>query len=398
MRLNLILQSLQALCLLVVALAAGPAGAQGEFAPVARVDDRVVTRHEVDQRARFFTLLRAPGDPRELALERLIEERLQLAAADADGITVSPEAIEAGMAEFAARANLSVEEFIAALAQAGVQETTFRDFVAAGVAWREVVRARFAPEASVTEAEVDRALATTAPGTDDRVLLSEILLPAGTPESRRASLERARRIAAEIDSLEDFVDAAHRVSSAASRSQGGARDWIRVSALPPEVQAEVARLQPGQVTRPIQGEATVALFFLRERDVPQGGETGVPTLDYVTFGVPGGDLARILADVQTCEEVFALARAGRAGDPQRQTVPVAQVPSGAAQVLAGLDAGEIAPLPAGGAVMLCARTLGINPEAARGEVRAQLLNQQVAAQAAQYLAELRSRAIIQILE
>lgn len=398
MRLNLIPVSLAILTLLVAAPVAHPARAQGEFAPVARVDDRVVTQHELDQRARFFTLLRAPGDPNELALERLIEERLQLAAADADGITVSPEAVEAGMAEFAARANLSTEEFVAALAQAGVQETTFRDFVAVGVAWREVVRARFFPQASVTEAEVDRALATTPPGTDDRVLLSEILLPAGTPESRRASLERARRIAAEVDSVEDFAEAAHRVSSAASRSQGGARDWIRVTALPPDVQAEVSRLQPGQVSRPIESESAVALFFLRERDVPQGGEDGIPTLDYVTFGVPGGGLPRLTADVQTCEELFAEARAGRAGDPQRQNVPAGQVPGAVAQVLAGLDAGEIAPLPGGGAVMLCARTLGINFEAARAEVRGQLLNQQVGAQAAQYLAELRSRAIIQILE
>lgn len=398
MRMTLIPRGLRVLCVAIATLAGGPALAQGEFAPVARVDDRVVTRHEVDQRARFFTLLRAPGDPRELALDRLIEERLQLAAADADGIAVSDAAVEAGMAEFAARANLSAEEFVAALAQAGVQETTFRDFVAVGVAWREVVRARFAPQAAVTDAEIDRALATTPPGTDDRVLLSEILLPAGTPESRRASLERARRISAEVASVEDFADAAHRVSSAASRAQGGARDWVRVTALPPEVQAEVARLQPGQMTRPIESEDAVALFFLRERDVPQGGESGVPTLDYLTFAATGANLARITTEVQTCEEVFAEARAGRAANPQRQAVPVAQVPGPVAQVLAGLDAGEIAVLPGGGAVMLCARTLGINFDAARAEVRSQLLNQQVAAQAAQYLAELRSRAIIQILE
>jgi peptidyl-prolyl cis-trans isomerase SurA len=302
------------------------------------------------------------------------------------------------MAEFAARANLPVEEFIAALAQGGVEETAFRDFVEVGLAWRDVVRARFAPEANVTEAEVDRALATTAPGNDDRVLLSEILLPAGTPESRRASLERARRIVAEVDSAEDFAEAAQRVSSAATRSLGGAREWTRITALPPDVQAEVARLQPGQISRPIESETVVALFFLRDRDEPEGGETGVPTLDYVTFRVPAGDLGRLAAEVQTCEEVLAEARAGRATGPQRQTVPVAQVPGPVAQVLAGLDAGEIAALPGGGAVMLCARTLGINFDAARAEVRTQLLNQQVAAQAAQYLAELRSQANIQILE
>jgi peptidyl-prolyl cis-trans isomerase SurA len=323
---------------------------------------------------------------------------VQLAAAEADGVTVEPAAIEAGMAEFAARANLTTEQFVAALAQAGVEETTFRDFVTVGVAWREVVRARFVPLAAVTDAEVDRALATTPPGSEDRVLLSEILLPARSPESRRASLERARRIAGEVDSVEDFADAAHRLSAAPTRAQGGARDWVRVSALPPEVQAEVNRLQPGQVSRPVETEDTVALFFLRERDVPQGGETGVPTVDYLVFGVPDGGLGRIVAEAQTCDEVLAAARAGRAGPPERRTTPAAQVPAPVAGVLAGIDVHEIAALPGGGAVMLCGRTLGINADAARAEVRGQLLNQQVSAQADQYLAELRARAIIQILE
>jgi peptidyl-prolyl cis-trans isomerase SurA len=398
--------SLKRLAALALTLAIGmavptaPVQAQGQFAPVARVNDRVVTRHELDQRARFFTLLRAPGDVRALALDRLIEERLQLEAARDAGVTVADAAVEAGMAEFAARANLSTEQFVAALAQAGVQETTFRDFVSVGVAWREVVRARFVPQANVTASDIERALATTPPGTEDRVLLSEILLPARSPESRRASLERARRIVAQVSSLEDFADAAQRVSSAPSRPQGGARDWVRISALPPEVQAEVRRLQPGQMTRPIESEDAVALFFLRERDVPQGGDTGVPTLDYMTFALPGGDgaLARIATEARTCDEVYAAARRGLAGSPQRQTLPVAQIPGGLASVLAGLDANEVGAAPGGGGVMLCARTLGINFDAARGEVRGALLNQQVGAQATQFLAELRARAIIQILQ
>jgi peptidyl-prolyl cis-trans isomerase SurA len=144
----------------------------------------------------------------------------------------------------------------------------------------------------------------------------------------------------------------------------------------------------------------VALFFLRERDVPQGGDTGVPTLDYMTFALPGGDgaLARIATEARTCDEVYAAARRGLAGSPQRQTLPVAQIPGGLASVLAGLDANEVGAAPGGGGVMLCARTLGINFDAARGEVRGALLNQQVGAQATQFLAELRARAIIQILQ
>ncbi|KKL80243.1 hypothetical protein LCGC14_2006710 [marine sediment metagenome] len=53
------------------------AGAQNLFAPVARVNDRVITAYEREQRARLVTLFRTPGDPRELALKALIDERLE---------------------------------------------------------------------------------------------------------------------------------------------------------------------------------------------------------------------------------------------------------------------------------------------------------------------------------
>ena len=101
------------LCCLTVA---GPALSQNLFAPVAKVNDRVVTAYELDQRARMVTLFRSPGDPKELALKALIDERLQLQEGKRMGLSVTPEEVTEGMTEFAARANLTVEEFTTGLA------------------------------------------------------------------------------------------------------------------------------------------------------------------------------------------------------------------------------------------------------------------------------------------
>src|SRR6056297_324606 len=98
------------------------------------------------------------------------------------------------MAEFAGRVDLTTEEFVARIAEAGVAEESFRDFVRAGVAWREVVRNRFGPRAQVTEAEVDRALSLTSRRGGAEALISEIILPARNPEEQA----RAERIAADI--------------------------------------------------------------------------------------------------------------------------------------------------------------------------------------------------------
>ncbi|NBR90147.1 MAG: peptidylprolyl isomerase, partial [Rhodobacteraceae bacterium] len=95
-------------------LAPGLVTAQGLFSPAYIVNDKVVTNYEIDQRAKLLALLRAPGDPVELARKQLVEERLKIEAAQALGLTPKQDEIEAGMAEFAGRVNLDTEQFLQA--------------------------------------------------------------------------------------------------------------------------------------------------------------------------------------------------------------------------------------------------------------------------------------------
>src|SRR5690606_16767924 len=110
----------------------------------------------LDQRIRFLQILRAPDADPASAEQALIDDRLRIFAAQQLGITARDEQIEAGLAEFAGRANMGVEEFTRALAQAGVEGQTFRDFVTAGIVWREVVRQRLVPQVKVSDAELDQ--------------------------------------------------------------------------------------------------------------------------------------------------------------------------------------------------------------------------------------------------
>ena len=146
---------------------AGPATAQNLFEPVIYVNDRVITRYELQQRARMLQLFRAPGDPQQLAREQLIEERIKMDAADSAGASLPDEAIRSGMEEFAGRADMGADAFIAQLEQAGVAEQSFRDFVRAGITWREFSRARFANRVSVSDADLERATQDRADGVTD---------------------------------------------------------------------------------------------------------------------------------------------------------------------------------------------------------------------------------------
>src|SRR6056300_1253803 len=89
-----------------------PAQAQGLFAPAIKVNDKVITKFELDQRSLMLQLLRAPGDVRNLAREQLIDERLQTQAATGAGFEIDEVEIETGMEEFSGRSGMAAQDLI----------------------------------------------------------------------------------------------------------------------------------------------------------------------------------------------------------------------------------------------------------------------------------------------
>ena len=206
--------------------------AQNVFAPVARVNESVITEFEVQQRVRFLQILNAPGATPEAALEALIEDRLRVQEASSLGLELSDEGLQEGLSEFAGRANLSTDEFVTALEGAGVARETFRDFVAVQLTWRDLIRARFANRVQVSESDIDRAVeASTNSDSGIRVLLSELIMPA-PPNQIEQVRARAEEIA-QSETEEEFSAFARQFSATASRQAGGRLNWVELSTLPP---------------------------------------------------------------------------------------------------------------------------------------------------------------------
>lgn len=413
---------------------AAPAAAQaGKFSPVVIVNDFAVTEYELDQRLRFLTILRAPGDPATEAEKGLVEDRLRIQAAKAAGIMLNDQQVAAGMAEFAGRANLDTEQFVQAIGQAGVAPETFRDFVTAGLAWREVVRARYGEKVTISEAEIDRALSVPAQrGGGPRVLLSEILIPTsgGTAIEKR---DLAEDLAKSIGSEAAFAAAARAHSAAPSRANGGQLGWVPVTNLPPQVRQVIAGMGNGQVSPPINLGNAIAI--VRLRGLEQGGEITPAnlTVDYAQVLIPGGrtpatlaEAERIRGEVDTCDDLYRVFKGAPAGTVLRETRALSQVPATIAGELAHLDDNEVsATLTSGNALvflMLCKRsatlasgaapvvadtsaadaggspaidpTLGFGQGPSRAQVREELVNQRLGALADGWLAELKANAII----
>lgn len=388
------------LALALAGLLVQPASAQGaDFRPVITVNDAAITGYELDQRVRFLQVLGTQGDLVAQAREALIDDKLRLQAARRFGVTLGDEQVMAGMAEFAGRANLDVEQFLAAVGQAGVAPETFRDFVRAGLVWRELVQARFGPRLEIPRAASERAQQLeSGRGLPPRVLISELIIPAEPGETQEALLQRAAQIGAGLGGETAFAAAAQRLSAAPTAAEGGRLDWRPVVDLPGPARAALAGLQPGQVSPPVPVGNGAAIFLLR--GVREGGARAPEGayVEYATLRLANAATAAAVAGrADRCGDLFAEAEP-EDGRLTFATEPEARIAPDLRGLLAGLDAGETAVTDRGGAVtlvMLCARRAG-GPQDVPGleSLRGILLNERLAAEADIWLAELRDAAII----
>ncbi len=393
------------ICAAGLALAPVALAAQGLFSPAILVDEMVITNYEIQQRARMIEVLNSGTDPMNLAREQLVDDRLRLQAARDAGIEPTEEEVRDGMAEFAQRGNLSLEQFIGVLGQNGVEEQTFRDFVRAGFAWRQLVQQRFQARTTVSDEEIDRALSGTGTGSNVRVLLSEIIIPI-RPGTEAQVQNLAERISG-YRSTAEFSAAAREYSATATRGEGGRLPWQDLSDLPPVLRPLVIGLTPGEVTAPIPIQGAVALFQMRQIEETGYAAPEVASVDYAAYYMAGGRSpetlaqARVLASkVDRCDDLYAFAKGQPAEVLQRQSLPPSELPTDVAYELSKLDAGEVstALTRSNGQtlmfLMLCSRTPEITADADRQQVSIGLRNQRLNQMAEAYLAQLRANAHI----
>lgn len=384
----------------LVSLALGtPLLAQDLFAPRLYVNDRAITNFEIEQRALFLRVLRAPGNPEEEALKALTEDRLRQTEAERLGIKLAEKDLTAGLTEFASRANLTAEEFAAELEKAGIAAETFRDFVAAGVLWRQVVRAKFLGQVPIREADIDMALEAATRPKALQVLVSELVIPA-PPGQEDAVMAQAQELSETLSGEAAFAAAARKYSAAATAGAGGRLDWLPLANLPPAIGQKVLALDPGGVSDPVAVPGAVVLFMLRDVAEDKTAEPISVSVDWVEFLVPddAAEIARLRARADDCAMLMGEAKGLPEDRMLRTKAGMGEVPGDVALELAKLDPNEISvALTRGGyrrMLMLCGRAPVLEPMPTRDQVREQVINQKLEGLAENYMEELRSAAII----
>lgn len=390
--------------------ATGAAQAQSPFSAALYVNDTPITHYEIDQRMRFIEFVGASGggDLRERAREALIEDILQRQEARRLGLRASNDDIRDGMSEFASRAELSADEMLDRLREAGIDADTFREFIHSGVLWRELVNARYGPDLRVTDAQIDQALSVAAVRPVTEILISELFLPSD-PQFADAVNQLIPQIE-RLRTIEEFAEAARQVSAAPSREQDGRVErWIPIEEAPEPIAAAFAESAVGTIIGPIEFPGAYAFFQLRSRRDTREVPPGQTEYEYRRVGLPGGRspenearLARIHAGVDGCADLGPLVAQVAPELPEGAVATITrnrnEIDSATAAELGRMNPGQVS----GNLVqsdelvvlMLCNRRVIADPPPSRSQVRRVLFNRALESRSEVYLQQLRAEAEI----
>ena len=396
---------------------------------VAIVNDDVITQIELDNRLRgLYADIQARGATappedvlRKQLLERMINDRIQLQAADRFGIDISEQELDAAVMTVAQNNKMTIRQLREALAQQGIPYPMFRDSIRTELVINQIFVRRIRNSVVITEEELDSFIDKGGGMADAREYdVSHILVR--VPETATASeVEQAKNKAMEaksrLDQGMDFAQAAATYSDAPDALEGGQLGWREPRQLPELFTAALSRIDVGQNTDIL--ESANGFHILHMNDARGVNATSVEqthvrhilmrTDEFLSETEAQHRLEQLRERIVNGEEFSELARvhsddtlsAANGGDLGWVT-PGELVPA-FEEAMGHLQPGEISqPIqsPFGFHIMevLDRRKKNMGSEATRARARAQLVAQKSDERYEQWLRRLRDESFVEILE
>ena len=392
-----------------------PASGQQTLRAAAVVNDQVISQLDVEMRMRLV-MLSADISPqqadrgrlRDQVMRNLINEQLQLQAAERFGFSVSEEEIDGAVAQVAQNNNMSADQFLSILQQNDVTVQTFREQLRANLAWQKVIRNRLARDVSVSDEDVDDAVERYRSRQGERQYrVREIFLAVDDEQELPRVRQTAQRLIQQLRQGAEFGALARQFSQSPTASDNGVIGWVTPENLPEAVAERVTGMQPGQLVGPVRGYSGLHIVNLIDTRVLSPGNETVDLRQLFTPVADGAGedavaqakqrLNRLAEPAEGCSNFNALADdtdAARTSDlgevkmsalpddirPKVADLPL-QTPSEPLQVAGGYAV-----------LMVCERMGGIDREQIRQNLQRERLNML----AQRYMRDLRRQANIEI--
>jgi len=242
------------------------------------VNDEIITRHELNERARVaMAQLRQQGAPpppqavlQRQILERMITDRVQLQFARETGLRIDDTELDRAISRIAEENKLSLQQLRAALERDGVPFTRFREDIRGEITIARLREREVENRITVTDGEIDNFIRTqqASAARGDEFNLSHILVTVpenASPEVIQSRRERAEQALAQIKQGSDFRQVAATFSDAPDALKGGALGWRDPSRLPGLFLEAIQGLKPGEVSGILRSPNGFHLLRLNER-------------------------------------------------------------------------------------------------------------------------------------
>jgi peptidyl-prolyl cis-trans isomerase SurA len=220
----------------------------------------------------------SPSDD-ELAkqfLPRLIDNRLQLQEADREKITVEDHEVSEELLERIKVYNTkTLEEFEKLVKEQGISMDAVKKRVREGLRVQKVIRRKVALRVSVTDAEIVQYLEENRQKLETGLSYhARHILVVPETGADDAAWEGARikadMLRSQTQDGGDFITVARQHSKDASAKDGGDLGTLKRGELAQDIETEILKLEPGQVSRPYRSSLGYHVFKLESKESLDG--------------------------------------------------------------------------------------------------------------------------------
>ena len=400
-----------------------PGSDRSVYKATAIVNGHVITGTDVDHRLALtvFSIRQNGGDVsaeemqrlREQVLRNLVDETLQIQAAEAKDIKINQSVIERAYTDFAETFKRTPKDFSEYLRTLGSSEASVKRQIRGEYAWMRLQRNQIQPFVNISEDEVKSVIERlNASKGQQKYRIGEIFISA-TPERAGEAQANLQRIVQQIRQGAPFVAYARQFSEASTAAVGGDLGWVTAEQLPEPLAAAAKSLPVGQVSDPIPvagGFSVLVVQDTRQELMPDVRDA-VLSLKQMRIAFPKGTaqpqaVPMIERLVQTSQNMGGCGRAEEAAATigaevvSNDQVKVRDIPPKLQEIILKLNVGQsttpFGTLEEGVSVLtLCGRD---DPAEAQGpsydQVYAQLNENQVSLRARRFLRDLRRDAVV----
>ncbi|HEX8063887.1 MAG TPA: peptidylprolyl isomerase, partial [Allosphingosinicella sp.] len=223
------------------------------------VNGTVITRTEVDHRLAIIRMAAGGQIPaeelprlRQQVLRNLVDEVLQIQAAEQADIKISKAEVDQYFARYAqSQFKMTADQMAAFLRSNGASPETLKRQIQGEMAWTRLQSRKIEPFVNISEDEVSAVIErlNAAKGTQE-FKVSEIFLSA-TPETAAETRANADRIVQQLRGGASFLAYARQFSEASTAAVGGDLGWVRAAQLPEALAGAVQTMPVGSISDPI---------------------------------------------------------------------------------------------------------------------------------------------------